>query len=362
MSRAIDLARKGRFTTAPNPNVGCVIAQNGIVGEGYHARAGEPHAEVHALRAAGDAALGATAYVTLEPCSHFGRTPPCCNALVKAGVSRVVCAMVDPNPQVAGTGIRRLREAGIQVDVGLMESEAEALNPGFIKAMKTGLPYIQLKLAGSLDGRTALANGESKWITGDAARADVQVFRAQSGGILSTSSTVNADQPSLNVRWSQLPSDIQLQIAESELRQPVRVILDRANKTQPNQAVYQLPGSVIRITESGSEQAWPEAVTEIVQSEQGQSLEAILRAVCKAGVNHLWVEAGAALAGMLLQESLVDELIVYQAPKLLGQDARALTTLEGYTAMDDVPAFTLTDVVQLDQDVRLRLIPHYKKS
>ncbi len=196
MSRAIELAKRGRFTTAPNPNVGCVITVNNeVVGEGYHKKAGEPHAEVHALRMAAERAKGATAYVTLEPCSHYGRTPPCAEGLIKAGVSKVICAMSDPNPQVAGRGFNMLREAGIEVSVGLLEQDARALNPGFLKKMETGMPFVQLKMAASLDGQTALSNGVSQWITGPEARQDVQAYRAQSGAILSTSKTVSKTTP-----------------------------------------------------------------------------------------------------------------------------------------------------------------------
>ena len=207
---ALKLAQRGRFTTHPNPNVGCVIVKDGeIVGEGYHQRAGEPHAEVHALRMAGEKAKGATAYVTLEPCSHHGRTPPCCDALIAAGVARVVASMQDPNPQVAGRGLYRLQQAGIDVSHGLMMSEAEQLNKGFLKRMRTGFPYIQLKLGASLDGRTAMASGESQWITSPQAQRDVQRQRAQSHAILTSSATVLADDPALTVRWSELDEQTQ---------------------------------------------------------------------------------------------------------------------------------------------------------
>ncbi|EKO5201341.1 bifunctional diaminohydroxyphosphoribosylaminopyrimidine deaminase/5-amino-6-(5-phosphoribosylamino)uracil reductase RibD, partial [Vibrio vulnificus] len=243
MLRAIALAKRGLYTTAPNPNVGCVLLRDGeIVGEGFHFRAGEPHAEVHAMRMAGDKAKGATAYVTLEPCSHYGRTPPCAEGLINAGVSRVVCAMEDPNPQVAGRGFAMLREAGIEVLVGLLQAEAEALNPAFIKRMKTGMPFVQLKMAASLDGQTALANGNSQWITSPQARRDVQRFRAQSGAILSTSKTVIADNASLNVRWSELPSSVQHALPQEQLRQPTRVVLDRQAELSPELKLYQTEG------------------------------------------------------------------------------------------------------------------------
>lgn len=358
MQRAIELAKRGIYTTAPNPNVGCVITLGEeIIGEGFHFRAGEPHAEVHALRAAGDRVKGATAYVTLEPCSHYGRTPPCADALVAAGVSRVVCAMVDPNPQVAGRGIQRLRDAGIHVDVGLFQADAEALNPGFIKMMKTGLPYVRLKLASSLDGRTALSNGESKWITGSEARADVQVFRAKAGAILSTSQTVIDDNPSLNVRWEQLPQNVQAEYAQADLRQPVRVILDSQGKVPSDAQLFTLDGKVMVLTGETSEWVACDGV-EVVTVEtddNGLNLEAAMRELAARGINHIWVEAGATLAGSLLREGLVDELIVYQAPKLMGADSRALVNFSGLTTMDEVPVFTLTDVARIGNDVRLRM-------
>ncbi|ODP99718.1 bifunctional diaminohydroxyphosphoribosylaminopyrimidine deaminase/5-amino-6-(5-phosphoribosylamino)uracil reductase RibD [Salinivibrio sp. SS2] len=352
MARALALAAQGRFTTTPNPNVGCVIAHgDDIVGEGFHLAPGGPHAEVHALKAAGKRAQGATAYVTLEPCSHYGRTPPCCDALIAANVSRVVCAMQDPNPQVAGRGIARLQEAGIEVVVGVMAEQAKALNPGFIKRMLTQMPYVQLKLAGSLDGRTALANGQSKWITGEPARADVQAFRAQASAILSTSATVLADNPSLNVRQSQLPRATLDAYPQSTVRQPTRVVLDRDNKTSPDATVYQLDGDVIRIVDSPSNHAWPDNVQEWVMPDA--SLTAILRALAEHDIDKVWVEAGARLAGQLLTESLVDELIVYQAPVLLGGDSRPLVALDGMQRMDDAPRFHFNHVTRIGDDVRL---------
>ncbi|MDD1783480.1 bifunctional diaminohydroxyphosphoribosylaminopyrimidine deaminase/5-amino-6-(5-phosphoribosylamino)uracil reductase RibD [Enterovibrio sp. ZSDZ35] len=358
MLRAIELAERGIYTTAPNPNVGCVITQgDDIVGDGFHFRAGEPHAEVHALRAAGDSAQGATAYVTLEPCSHYGRTPPCADALIAAGVSRVVCAMVDPNPKVAGRGIQRLRDAGIQVDVGLMQAQAEALNPGFIKVMKTGLPFVQLKLAASIDGRTALANGQSKWITGPEARSDVQGFRAKAGAILSTSQTVMDDNPSLNVRWSQLPETVQSEYSQNNLRQPVRVILDTHGKVSADMALFTLAGDVLVLTANTNIRYDHENVEVMVTptGSNGLDLCAALRLLASQGINHIWVEAGATLAGSLLDAELVDELIVYQAPKLMGSDSRALVNMTGLTSMNKVPTFEMTDVCQIGNDVRLRM-------
>ncbi|SIN74911.1 bifunctional diaminohydroxyphosphoribosylaminopyrimidine deaminase/5-amino-6-(5-phosphoribosylamino)uracil reductase RibD [Salinivibrio sp. ES.052] len=363
MARALTLAAKGRYTTTPNPNVGCVITSgNTIIGEGYHAFPGEPHAEVHALKAAGDNAKGATAYVTLEPCSHHGRTPPCCDALIAAQVSRVVCAMQDPNPQVAGRGIARLKAAGVEVAVGLMAEQAKALNPGFIKRMKTGMPYVQLKLAGSLDGRTALANGESQWITGAAARADVQRWRAQASAILSTSETVLADNPSLNVRSTQLPDDVQNAYPKADLRQPTRVILDRYNRTSPDATVYQLSGPVIRVVDQPSDHLWPEQVSEWIMP--GAGLAEILQVLAKHNMNTVWVEAGATLAGALLTDALVDELIVYQAPVLMGADSRPLLALEGYQTMSALTRFHFDEITPVGEDIRMRatLSEHASKA
>ncbi|OEC82872.1 riboflavin biosynthesis protein RibD [Photobacterium damselae subsp. damselae] len=358
MSRAIALAKKGRFTTAPNPNVGCVIVNNGqIVGEGFHYRAGLPHAEVFALRAAGDKARGATAYVTLEPCSHYGRTPPCALALIEAGISRVVCAMVDPNPKVAGNGVTLLQNAGVTVEVGLLEQDAKALNLGFIKAMQTGMPYVQLKMASSLDGRTALANGESKWITGPQARADVQQFRAQAGAILSTSATVIADDPSMNIRWQELPFYIQQQYPQSELRLPIRVIIDSQNRLSPDYQLFHLPGKTLLARCEQGDEVWPDSVTQLIISRTPDSsqldLHELLQQLVTLGIYHIWVEAGAGLAGALVQNQLVDSFILYQAPKLMGAEARGVMNLPQLTAMDQVPNVSISDLRMVGTDIRI---------
>ena len=357
MQRAITLAKNGQFTTAPNPNVGCVIAHGEeIVGEGYHYQAGQPHAEVFALRAAGERARGATAYVTLEPCSHYGRTPPCAEALVKAGVGRVVCAMVDPNAKVAGRGVTILQQAGIEVQVGLLEADALALNKGFIQRMKTGRPFVQLKLAASLDGRTALANGKSQWITSAPARADVQRFRAKAGAILSTSATVLADDPSLNVRWADLGETVQQHYPEANLRQPVRVIIDSQNRVTPAHRLVSLPGKTLLARANADTQAWPKDVQqlEVATEATGQlDLVALMETLAAQDINHVWVEAGAGLAGGLLKAGLVDELIVYQAPKLMGSDSRGLIDLNGLTEMAEVPALAITDVRMVGPDIRI---------
>ncbi|MBN3176552.1 bifunctional diaminohydroxyphosphoribosylaminopyrimidine deaminase/5-amino-6-(5-phosphoribosylamino)uracil reductase RibD [Pectobacterium parmentieri] len=362
MARALELARRGRFTTAPNPNVGCVIVRDGeIVGEGYHFRAGEPHAEVHALRMAGERARGATAYVTLEPCSHHGRTPPCADALIAAGVSRVVAAMQDPNPQVAGRGLHRLQQSGITVSHGVMMAEAEKVNVGFLKRMRTGFPYVQLKMAASLDGRTAMASGESQWITSPQARQDVQRFRAESAAILSSSATVLADDPSLTVRWLELDADVQKRYSEADLRQPVRVIVDSQQRVTPQHRVVSQPGETWLARVQADEQAWPQGVEQVMlpQHNGGVDLVALMMVLGRRQINSVWVEAGASLAGALLNAGVVDELIVYLAPKLLGENARALCLLPGLAQLSQAPEFDIAEVRQIGPDLRLRLKPKF---
>ncbi|MGR5163047.1 bifunctional diaminohydroxyphosphoribosylaminopyrimidine deaminase/5-amino-6-(5-phosphoribosylamino)uracil reductase RibD [Vibrio owensii] len=348
MSRALKLAKRGIYTTAPNPNVGCVIVRDGeIVGEGHHHRAGEPHAEVYAMRMAGDKAEGATAYVTLEPCSHYGRTPPCAEGLIKAKVARVVCAMEDPNPKVAGRGFQMLRDAGVEVQVGLLENEAIELNKGFIKFMQTGMPYVQLKMAASLDGQSALSNGQSQWITSPKARQDVQRYRALSGGILSTSKTVIDDNASLNVRWDDLPNSVKAHYQQDEVRQPPRVILDRQSQLSDELKLFNTDGERIIVSQGGD--IAPEL------DKNGQiDLAATLKAVASGThINHLWVEAGATLASSLIKANLVDELIVYLAPKLMGSDGRGLIGALGLTEMAQVIDLTITDVRMVGVDIRI---------
>lgn len=358
MARAIELARRGRFTTTPNPQVGCVIVHEGkMVGEGYHLRAGEPHAEVHALRMAGDRARGATAYVTLEPCSHHGRTPPCCDALIAAGICRVVAAMPDPNPMVAGRGLHRLQQAGIDVSHGLMMQEAEALNRGFLKRMRTGLPWLQLKMAASLDGRTAMASGESQWITSPEARRDVQRLRAQSSAILTTSSTVLADDPSLTVRWDELDTDSQMACPQDHLRQPTRVVIDSHNRVTPQHRLINQPGETWLVRQQPDTLDWPDNVQQLSLPlhHQQADLVSLLMVLGQRQMNSVWVEAGATLAGSLLTAGVVDELIIYLAPKLLGDAARGLCHLPGLERLANAPQFIFSDIRQVGPDVRLTL-------
>ena len=357
MQLALDLAKRGEFTTTPNPSVGCVLVKDGkVVGKGFHAKAGEPHAEVMALREAGENARGATAYVTLEPCSHFGRTPPCAKGLVEAGVSKVIAAMCDPNPQVAGKGLQILSDAGIESAVGLLEENAEQLNKGFLKRMRTGKPFVQLKLAMSIDGKTAMASGESKWITGAQARADVQQYRAKASAILSTSQTVLADDPSLNVRWEELPSDVKADYAQEKLRQPVRVILDSSHKVRSDFKVFSTESPVWLVGEDDYPLTGFPVFTEYLQLDRNQGetrLQALMSALGKRQINTLWVEAGATLAGALIAENLVDELIIYMAPKLLGDQARDLCHLPNLTQLADAPLWQLQSCEPVGDDLKL---------
>ncbi len=321
MARALALAERGLYTTHPNPRVGCVLVLNGtVVGEGWHQCAGEPHAETHALRTAGPQAAGATAYVTLEPCCHHGRTPPCTDALIKAGIQRVIAAMPDPNPLVSGRGFAALTAAGIEVTRGLLEKQAAALNASFIQRMRTGRPYVRCKLAMSLDGRTALADGESQWITGEAARADVQRLRAQSAAIMTGIGTVLADDPALTVRRHDL----------GRPDQPLRVVLDSALRLPPNARVLSEPGHLLVLTcrddaaHSAVLAAKGAEVMVLPAAEHGVDLVAVMNELGRRGINEVLVEAGARLNGALLQAGLIDEMVIYIAPHLMGDAALGL--------------------------------------
>ena len=347
MRRAIELARLGQYSTKPNPNVGCVIVKDAqLLGEGHHPRAGQPHAEVFALRQAGEQARGATAYVTLEPCAHYGRTPPCAKALVDAGVVKVVVACPDPNPLVAGKGVQILKDAGIQVDVGVAEAEARQLNLGFLKAMATGMPYVRLKVASSLDGRTAMASGESKWITGTAARTDVQHWRAISAAVLTGIDTVLADDCLLNVRHLEGVDDIHSVV------QPKRIILDRQGRLPLSAQILQQPETVMVMGPYRAELA----ALGVLQLEPQPLATLLAQLVQQHQIYDVLVEAGATLSTAFLQEGWVDEVISYVAPTLLGRSARAMFNAE-FEQMAEQLRFKLCDVTQLGDDVRLRLIP-----
>jgi diaminohydroxyphosphoribosylaminopyrimidine deaminase/5-amino-6-(5-phosphoribosylamino)uracil reductase len=353
MRRALELAERGLYTTDPNPRVGCVLVRDGrMLGEGWHERAGEAHAEVMALRAAGDAAQGATAYVSLEPCAHTGRTPPCTQALIGARVGRVVYAIGDPNPLVNGAGVAALRAAGIEVLGDVLAAEARALNPGFFKRMRTGLPWVRVKLGASLDGRTALANGESRWVTGPEARKDAQRFRARSSVVLSGSGTVLADDPALNVR------------IDGATRQPLRVLLDSELRVAPQARMFDREGAALVFTASTDAARRAELERRGVQVETlaraaggGLDLEALLRRLGQRAANEIWVEAGARLAGALLSARLVDEFIVYLAPSLLGPTARALVELPEITQLGQRMRLEFTECKPIGPDLRLTAVP-----
>ena len=409
MARALDLARRGLYSTDPNPRVGCVIARGErVVGEGWHRYAGEPHAEIHALAAAGGDSRGATAYVTLEPCRHTGRTGPCTRALIEAEVTKVVAAMPDPDPRVAGQGFAELAEAGIEVETGLMETPARALNRGFVSRHERGRPWVRCKLAATLDGRTATATGESRWITGEAARADVHRLRAQAGAIITGIGTLLADDPRLDARVTDA------RVADTgclapPMRPPMRVIADSRLRTPPTARALSAPGSVLIATVGGGEgpiigdiaresehplaatagggaegpivdgiarepgdaraattcaavrmRALVEAGAEIVPLPDvgGRiSLPALMVALAGRGINEVHTECGPTLAGALLESGLVDEIVVYLAPALLGDAARGMFTLPGVATMRDRIGLAITGVARLGADLRIDAVP-----
>jgi len=358
MSQAIRLAAQGHYTTSPNPRVGCVLVNNDqIVGEGFHLKAGQGHAEVNAIAQAGDLAKGATAYVTLEPCSHFGRTPPCAKGLIDAGVIRVIAAMVDPNPQVSGRGLTMLENAGIETQSGLLEADAQALNLGFIKLMTTGLPFVRCKLAASLDGKTAMANGESQWITSPDARQDVQRLRAQSCAIISGADSILTDNARMTVRWSELGS-IKEGYSKSELRQPVRVVIDSKNRLTPDLAFFQASSPIILIrTAIENSHQWPHFVEQVtVQSScdgQYADLTSVLKVLAEKGLNDVLLESGMSLAGAFIEQNLVDELVLYQAPKLMGNDGKGLVDMPSITNLSQSKALQINDVSMVGKDLRI---------
>ncbi len=357
MARAIQLARKGLYTTQPNPRVGCVLVKNGdIIAEGWHEKAGQPHAEINALAAAGDTARGSTAYVTLEPCSHHGRTPPCAESLIAAGVARVVVAMEDPNPQVSGQGLEKLRQAGIDVEYGVLEQQARELNPGFIKRMASGLPWVRVKLAMSLDGRTAMASGESQWITGPEARLDVQKLRARSSAILTGSGTVLADDPSLNLRLSAEQLGIEL-----EPSQPMRVVIDSQMKTPTDAKMFGLPGQVVILTCSEDTLSYDNDKADVVKLTADNSgrvdLAAAMQWLASQEINEVHVEAGSVLCGALLAQQLVDELIIYMAPHIMGNQAKGLFDLPFIHEMSQRLDIQIKDIRPVGKDWRITAVP-----
>ncbi|CAB1274950.1 bifunctional diaminohydroxyphosphoribosylaminopyrimidine deaminase/5-amino-6-(5-phosphoribosylamino)uracil reductase RibD [Candidatus Nitrosacidococcus tergens] len=363
LARAIALAKQGLYTTDPNPRVGCVVVKSGqIVGEGWHQQVGGPHAEINALAQAGNNAQGATCYVTLEPCCHHGRTAPCTGVLIQAGINRVVVAIKDPNPKVAGKGLAQLRAAGIEVTHGLLTEEAKALNLGFIQRFTLNRPWVRCKLAMSLDGATALASGESRWITSPAARHDVQKWRARSSGILTGIGTILHDNPSLNVRYHELKE----QIPELLQRQPLCIILDQKLTLPEHAKILSLPRSVLVVCEDSS---YPKAeilrnlgveVINIPLLGQKLDLALLMTVLAQREMNELHVECGAKLAGSLLQAGLIDELILYIAPKLMGDNSLGLFHLLGINTMKDTIDVVIKEVRAIGND--WRFIVHFNKS
>lgn len=360
MARAIRLAERGLYTTDPNPRVGCVVVAEGrCVGEGWHERAGEPHAEVHALRQAGERARGSDVYVTLEPCAHFGRTPPCANALIEAGVRRVFIACGDPNPQVSGQGVARLRAAGIEVSEGVLAASAEPLNPGFLRRMRGGRPWVRLKTAASLDGRVALRNGVSQWITGPEAREDVQRLRARSSAIVTGIGTVMADDPLLNVRSPEI-----LAASGGRVRHPLRVVLDRGLKiaSQARLLTDPLGQKVIVTTATALRQQSEQAVilrqfADLWAAGEDLDLEWLLAGLANLGCNEILVEAGGTLAGAFLAAGLVDEYWVYLAGLLLGPSAQPMALLTDSDRIEQAPRFHLQECRRVGSDLRLVYTP-----
>ena len=353
MARALRLARRGLYTAHPNPRVGCVLVNNdSIVGEGWHRKAGEAHAEVNALDDASGDVGGATAYVTLEPCSHHGKTPPCSSALIEADVAEVVVAMVDPHPKVSGSGIAALLQAGIKVRSGLMGDEALKLNEGFCSRVSRARPFVRLKVAASLDGCTAMANGESQWITGEEARADVQRLRATSGAVMAGIGTLLADDPSLTIRDENI---------ENDGMQPLRVVLDSQLRTPPAARMLGLPGDTVVFCQRDNNRDALEnagAKVIVVDGAGGQvDLAAVLQQLAGFGINDLLVEAGPILAGSLLMAGLVDELVIYQAPHIMGSETRGMFTTPDWQNLQQKLALKVIDVRQVGVDSRITLRP-----
>lgn len=363
MARALQLAKKGQYTTSPNPYVGCVLVKSKqIIAEGHTQIAGQAHAEVNALDNAQESTENATAYVTLEPCSHIGKTPPCVDALIKAGINRVVIAMLDPNPKVSGRGVKKLLDVNIDVSVGILEDQARQLNRGFFKRMEQGLPFVRIKMAMSLDGKTAMASGESQWITGDQARHDVQRLRAQADAILTGSGTILDDNPSLNLRLK--PSDLSLDKSfDGCLKQPLRVVLDTHLNINESAKILGLAGETLIYScenDSHKIQTLSDAGAEIklMQSNKISLLE-VLEDLADREINDVHVEAGATLCGALLDEKCVDEIVIYMAPTILGGNAKSLFNLPQLETMKDQINLNIKDIRAIGNDWRITAVPIY---
>lgn len=360
MAKAIELAKQGHFTTSPNPRVGCVIVQdNVIIGQGFHQKAGTGHAEVNAIADAkqkGHSIKGATAYVTLEPCSHFGRTPPCAKALTDVGVGKVISAMVDPNPQVSGRGLAMLEAAGITTLSGLLEADAKALNPGFITLMTNSLPYVRCKLATSLDGKTAMASGESQWITSSEARRDVQRLRAQSCAIITGADSVIIDKANMTVRHAEL-GELKAKYKQADVRQPTRVVIDSQQRLTPDLPLFKSTSPIIIIgTDVENIHQWPHFVEHITvaSTPNGKAdLKEVLKSLGQRGFNDVFIEAGARLAGAFIEQDLVDELIHYQAPKLMGSDGKSMVTMPSVVKLNQAKNVNISDICMVGPDIKI---------
>ena len=365
MALAIELAKKGHYTTSPNPRVGCVLVNNNqVIGQGFHYKAGLGHAEVNALADAKkhypELIQGATAYVTLEPCSHTGRTPPCAKGLIDAKVARVVSAMVDPNPKVSGRGLKMLSDQGIVAQSGLLSAEASLLNVGFIKRMTTKLPYVRCKLAASLDGKTAMQSGESKWITTNEAREDVQRLRAQSCAVIAGADSVLVDNAKMNLRWSQL-GYLAKNYPENELRQPLRVIIDSQHRLTPSLELFKQESPILIVqtfaeTHLENQQQWPHFVEHVqvkATPDNKVCLRELLAVLAKREINEVLIESGAKLAGAFIEQDLVDELILYQAGKLIGGDGKNLVEMPSIQSLSQAKQLTINDVRMLGSDIKI---------
>ena len=356
MSCALQLAERGLYTTDPNPRVGCIIVKNGqVLGQGWHQHAGQGHAEVNALKDAGLNAKEADCYVTLEPCSHFGRTAPCADALINSGIRRVFIAMTDPNPRVSGSGIDKLQLAGIEVTVGILEQQAEVLNIGFCKRMRMGIPYVRSKMAMSIDGRTAMASGESKWITGSAARQDVQKLRARSSAILTGIGTVLADDPALTVRpgaWYPVQT----------IRQPKCIVVDSLLRISHGAKIFKDNAKVLIATTVANKTFQNAELCCLPAKKNRVDLGALMDELARREINEIMVEAGSELNGALLAAGLIDELIIYMAPKIMGDGAKGLFHLPALSTMAQNVDLQITDIRAVGCDWRITASPQYNKD
>ena len=372
MLLALNLAEKGRYSTLPNPCVGCVLTKDGVViGSGYHKKAGTGHAEVNALadaRNRNQDTAGATAYVTLEPCSHFGLTPPCAVALVKAGIKRVVCAMTDPNPLVSGKGFEILRNAGIEVFVGICESQAREINVPFLYAMEHEIPYVTQKMGISLDGKIALANGESKWITSPESRSDVQALRAENQAIMTTADTVKADNPSMNVRYTELPDSVKETVTEELVNTPVKIIIDKHEILTRDEKIFSSSGQVMLVYPSTDGKIEEKVISEkltilripLVSDTEHQNdnidIECLLKYLHTRKIRNILVESGPKFSRYMMDRNLINKLVLYVAPKLMGDDAISFCKCTGFGSMDEIRAFRLAKCTQIGDDIKLEYI------